>query len=113
MPTSRHFILGKGEQLTENVVIPRGGDEGRHPYTMPDAKRFLAPKMVEAARELDRLPRIACPNDEAVAIITLHPKYLPKSAYPEEFFQATNLRPVGSRPATVVPSSAVSFMIAG
>src|SRR5260370_25039316 len=102
-PNNQHYILGKGELLTETIVIPHGGDEGRHPYTMPEAKRFLTPRMVAAASELDRLPREACPNDEAVVILTLHPKYLPKSAYPEDFFEVTMLRPVGSRPATVVP----------
>jgi hypothetical protein len=99
-------LLGKGEDLTDWVDLPRGGDSGPDLYTMDDAKRALLPKFRDASDQLDDLPRAACPNDEAVGIFTLTPKYLSKSAYPGTLFEIMGLRPLGSRPVTVTPRKA-------
>jgi hypothetical protein len=103
MPNRRYYLLGRGELLTDPINLPHGGSEGRHPYTMDDAKRVLRPKIKDASRQMDLLPSLACPNDEAVALLTLHPKYLSKTAYPTLLLEETGLRPVGSRAATVAP----------
>src|SRR5260370_5517909 len=77
MSVKRRYLLGKGELLAEQVDLPRGGGTGDEPYTMPDAQRYLRPRIKKASLVLDSLTPAACPNDEGVVVFTLHPKYLP------------------------------------
>jgi hypothetical protein len=53
--------------------------------------------------ELHDLPRAARPGGEAVAVMTLHPQFLSKSAYPARLLRDLGLEKVGSRPTTVTP----------
>jgi hypothetical protein len=57
----------------------------------------------EAVKELAKLPDLACPNGQTVAVLTLHPEYLAKSYFPGALFQSIGLDSVGSRPAQVKP----------
>ena len=124
MPEKRNYILGNGENIANNELVKLGFGEGHAPYTIDEAKVSLAPLAAATTKVLDNLPDLACPHDEAVAALTLHPKYLSKSAYPKELLRATGLRAVGSKSVTVTPrkthlrtppapSASVDLFIAG
>src|SRR5579864_6812436 len=98
-----NYLLGKGEKLTEPVEITHGGGTKQHAYTFKQAKARLTPKARAVAKDMESLPKLACPKDEAVAVLTLHPAYLAKSFYPETFLGSLGLRAVGSRPVIRTP----------
>lgn len=52
---------------------------------------------------LDQLPAKACPQDESVAIITLHPQYVAKTSFPDAALRSAGLEPIGSRATEVKP----------
>ena len=101
--TKRNFLLGKGERLVEDVVGIRGGGPKHHPYTFPEAKTRIIPMLARAVRSIDQLPDTACPDDQAVATVTLNPEYIAKSYFPDALFKALGLEPVGSRPRRITP----------
>lgn len=101
--TKRNFLLGKGERLVEDVAGVRGGGPKSHPYTFREARERIAPMLARVVRGIDRLPDAACPNDRAVATITLNPEYIAKSYFPEKLFESVGLEPVGSRPRRITP----------
>lgn len=103
MTTKRNFLLGKGERLISDVVGIRGGQPKEHPYTFAEARTRLGPKLEATVDALDSLPQEACPDDNAVARVTLHPEYIAKSYYPDALFQVVGLEPVGSRPKRATP----------
>jgi len=103
MPEKTNYLLGYGERLTEQIVASKGGGEKTHPYTFSEARTRLTPRVTEVSLSLDTLPPAACPRDEAVAAITLHPTYLAKSYFPSELFNAVGLDVVGSKPKIVRP----------
>jgi hypothetical protein len=106
MARNRNFLLGYGERLTEPIgSIPRNPDPKKLPYTLSQARDRLLPQLQKVARDVLALPDIACPRDEAVALVTLHPEFLAKSYYPGSLFASHNLRAVGSKPAQVRPSA--------
>jgi hypothetical protein len=80
-----------------------GFGEGRDPYTFTEAKAFVGPRLEQAVKFMDELPSIACPNNEAVVAVTLHPKFLSKSSYPNDLLKATGLRAIGSKGVTLTP----------
>jgi hypothetical protein len=83
MDVKRNFLLGNGEKLTQTIDPPGGGGPKSNPYQFEEAISRLASKATELASDIVSLPPQACPNDEAVAILTLHPSYLAKSYFPE------------------------------
>lgn len=101
--TKRNFLLGKGERLVEDVAGVRGGAPKSHPYTFTQARDRIAPMLTRAVRGIDQLPDEACPNDRAVATVTLNPEYIAKSYFPERLFEALGLEPIGSRPRRIKP----------
>ncbi|AXK81541.1 peptidase S8 and S53, subtilisin, kexin, sedolisin [Pseudolabrys taiwanensis] len=101
--TKRNFLLGKGERLVEDVAGIRGGGPKYHPYTFSQAKTRLAPMLSRVVRGIDQLPDEACPNDQAVATVTLNPEYIAKSYFPDHLLRAVGLEPVGSRPRRITP----------
>lgn len=101
--TKRNFLLGKGERLVEDVAGIRGGGQKHHPYTFAEARTRLTPMLARVVRGIDQLPDAACPNDQAVAIVTLNPEYIAKSYFPDDLFKALGLEPVGSRPRRITP----------
>lgn len=101
--TKRNFLLGKGERLVEDVAGVRGGAPKSHPYTFSEARERIAPMLARAVRGIDQLPDAACPNDRAVATVTLNPEYIAKSYFPERLFESVGLEPVGSRPRRITP----------
>lgn len=101
--TKRNFLLGKGERLIEDVLVVRGGGTKHHPYTFQEARARIAPMLSRAVRGIDQLPAAACPDDRAVATITLNPEYIAKSYFPEKLLETLGLEPVGSRPRRIKP----------
>ena len=101
--TKRNFLLGKGERLVEKVDGVRGGGPKSHPYTFTEARDRIAPMLTSVVRGIDKLPDKACPNDRAVATITLNPEYIAKSYFPDKLFESIGLEAVGSRPRRIKP----------
>jgi hypothetical protein len=101
VPTN--FLLGYGERLTRRIEPPPTNPSKAHPYSFGEAQWRLAPRIKTTSRELDDLPSNACPADEAVAVLTLHPAYLAKSYFPEDLLTAANLTAIGSRARSVSP----------
>lgn len=99
-----NFLLGKGERLTENVRIIRGGDDKAAPYSFNEAKIRLLPMLQDVAQKIMDLPDDACPNDYAIATITMNPEYIAKSYHPGELLRAVGLEAVGSKPRQIIPA---------
>jgi len=99
-----NFLLGKGERLTQDVVIRSGGGPKVTPYTFQQARNRLAPMLDLAVRQIRALPDEACPRGQAVAAIVLNPEFIAKSYFPSELFRQTGLTPVGSKPRRITPA---------
>ncbi len=103
MPEQPNFLLGYGERLTEPIAPPSREMKKREPYGFNEARDRLVPMVHSVSEALDSLPERACPRDEAVAVLTLHPEYLAKSFYPGSLLRGVGLEAVGSRPRRVKP----------
>lgn len=103
MASDVRFLLGFGERLTESIAAPQTPHDKRDPYKLDEAQIRLSPMVKAASDALDELPSDACPRDESVAIVTLHPEYLAKSYFPDQLLREAGLRTVGSRPRAVKP----------
>jgi len=103
MVETRNYLLGFGERLTERIDPVKRPMEKADPYKFTEARDRLAPRIRMVVHELDSLPVLACPQDECVAAVTLHPAYIAKSFFPVGLFRALGLEPVGSKPRQIVP----------
>lgn len=99
----QNFLLGRGERLTSDIVIRSGGAPKEAPYTFAEARERLAPMLQKTVADVGRLPADACPNDQAVILLTLNPEYLAKSYFPHELFNHVGLELLGSRPEKIKP----------
>lgn len=99
----QNFLLGRGERLTTDINIRRGGGKKRAPYTFSEARSRLAPMVVEAFTKISELPLEACPDDHAVISLTLNPEYIAKSYFPLELLRDVGMDVVGSRPRKTKP----------
>lgn len=98
-----NFLLGRGERLTDDVIVRGGGGPKQAPYSFTEAKGRLAPMLDEAVRIVDELPDDACPSDETILMLTLNPEYIAKTYFPAELLQDVGIEVVGSRPRKVTP----------
>jgi hypothetical protein len=98
-----NFLLGRGERLTEPVIMPGRPVHRVPPYTFAQARRRVLPMVREATRIIDALPPSACPHNEAVGSLTLNPEYIAKSYFPIDLLRSVGLRLVGSRGRRVKP----------
>jgi hypothetical protein len=101
--TKRNFLLAKGERLAKDIVVNGGGQPKEPPYTFAEARDRLKPMLADVAHQLDGLPAAACPDDSAVASVTLNPEYIAKSYFPSDLLRSIGLTSVGSRPKRVKP----------
>jgi hypothetical protein len=101
--TKRNFLLAKGERLTKDVTVKTGGQPKEAPYTFAEARARLKPMLADVAHRLNRLPAAACPDDSAVASVTLNPEYMAKTYFPSDLLHSVGLTSVGSRPKRVTP----------
>ncbi len=104
MASPINYLIGRGETLVQPISLKSGGGEKAHPYTFDEAFSRLSPEMNIVQAAVEDLPRLACPNDEAVISLTLHPSYLAKSYHPTRLLNGLGLRQVGSRERRVMPS---------
>lgn len=100
---NRNFLLGNGDKLTAKVTVKDGGGSKTPPYDFSTARNRVASKVTAAASVVDAVPRDACAHDEAVALLTMHPRYVSKSDFPQELLREVGLRAIGSRPCRVRP----------
>jgi hypothetical protein len=98
-----NFLIGRGETLVQPISLVSGGGEKAHPYEFDEVFSYLQPELIKLSSAITRLPHLACPDDEAVASITLHPAYLAKSYHPTRLLNELGLRQVGSRERRLVP----------
>lgn len=105
MAREHNFLLGKGEKLTTKVDVPQGGGPKNPPYEFSKAKKRMAEKLQTTTTTLNSIPSRACPDEEVVAVMTLHPRYVAKSDFPEDLLKNTGLRSVGTRPKKIKPDS--------
>jgi hypothetical protein len=103
MADQKRFLLGYGERLTAPVHGPSGNEPPGPAYSFAEALQRLGPEAIEMSSALGALPRAACPDNESVAVLTLHPQSLAKSYHPKKLLDQYNLRQVGSRPVEVTP----------
>ena len=62
MADRNNLLIGYGERLSSDMAAPVAGAPKRHPYSFAEARRRLAPKIVETADELDELLRRGLPE---------------------------------------------------
>jgi hypothetical protein len=103
MARENNYLLGNGERLAQPVEVRGGGGDKNPPYLFPKALARIQDRLASVRARLHALPGDACPNGEAIAVITMHPRYISKSDFPADLLSAVGLRPVGSRPRTVTP----------
>jgi hypothetical protein len=103
MPRENNFLLGYGARLTKPVTVRTGGDIKNPPYDFGTAQKRVKNMLSGTVRIFSELPALACPNDQVVAKITLHPRYISKSDFPKQLLDSVGLRSVGSRPQIVKP----------
>jgi len=96
------YIIGQGQTLVTAIELNTGGGDKYQPYTFDQAAERLAPQVESALERIDDLPDEACPDDESVLALTLHPAFLAKSYHPRALFDAFELRQVGSRERRIV-----------
>lgn len=99
----KNFLLGRAERLTRPVTVRSGGNPKNPPYSFTDARDRAASRLTRLNAAFTQLPSDACPRDEAVAVVTLHPRFVSKSDYPDSLFRAVGVRAVGSKPRWLTP----------
>ena len=103
MSREKNFLLGQGERLTTKVLVPTGGGDKNPPYDFSNAKKRIHNRLDTVVNNIKILPEEACPSNEVVALVTMHPRYLSKSDFPEELFKSVGLRSIGSRSTLIKP----------
>ena len=105
MARKNNFLLGFGERLTSKVEVPTGGGDKNPPYTFPQARARVEGWLASSVARFNALANDAAPNDQVVATLTLHPRYVSKSDFPRELLESTGLRAVGSKIERVSPEN--------
>jgi hypothetical protein len=101
--TEINFLIGRGELLTYDITGPKRGGKKAEAYTLEQARERLQPQFKRVVRDLDELPKEACPRDYGVARLTLNPGYIARSYFPTALLRATGLESVGSRTVSITP----------
>ena len=101
--TQSNFLIENSEYPVLNVEQNSDSLDKIHPYEYEERANILNHQISRALDEIDELPDAACPNDEAVIAITLHPDYLAKSYHLSGILTETGLRQVGSREKKIEP----------
>ena len=98
-----NFLLGNGHRLTAPVAIAKPMPPSPPPYELGEARDRLVPQISAAVKEFASLPDLACPDDYAVGLITIHPEYTAKSYFPAALLREARMDAIGSRPGRVKP----------
>jgi len=100
-----NFLIGRGELLTHDIKAPKRVPGKAQAYTFDQAVERLAPQLKSTAKELDKLPTDACPDDFGVALLTLNPSFIAKSYFPTALLRSAGVESIGSRTVSVTPES--------
>ncbi|BEL98752.1 MULTISPECIES: S8 family peptidase [Serratia] len=100
-----NFLIGRGELLTHDIPGPRRRMDKSEVYTLAEAKQRLVPQVKSTIEAFDTLPSSACPNDYAVAKLTLNPSYIARSFFPSALLKDTGLESIGSKTVKITPDS--------
>jgi hypothetical protein len=111
MADPKNYLLGYGERLTAAIDPPRRKPEKTDTYTFAESKVRLAPRIREVADEIRQLPAAACPRNESIAAVTIHPSYLAKSYFPRGLFDTIGIKAVGSRPKQIIPEKGAKKIV--
>ncbi len=103
MVRENNFLLGHGERLTKEIKLQPGGDLKSPPYDFVESKERVGKMLSGTVQAFNNLPQEACPNNQVVAKLTLHPRYISKSDFPNQLLKSVHLTTVGSRPQMVRP----------
>lgn len=103
MARKHNFLLGNGEKLTGSVSVPSGGGEKNPPYTLAEVRERLTERARVVRERIEALPLTACPGGEVVLSLTMHPRYISKSDFPNTLLNSLGLRSVGNRTTKVRP----------
>ena len=103
MPRQNNFLIGQGESLTYEVEVPTSGGQKAPPYDFATQKARLNARLSQTYEYIRALPMEACPGDRAVAILTMHPRFISKSDFPEDLLRSAGLGSIGSRSAEITP----------
>jgi hypothetical protein len=101
----KNLLIGFGETLTAEVTPPRGGGGKKHPYTFPQAQKRLMPQVQALSSRIQNVPSEAAPDNNVIACFTLHPAYFGKSYFPENVFDKSGLRNIGSKGTRIKPET--------
>ncbi|MEK0263842.1 S8 family peptidase [Bifidobacterium mongoliense] len=98
---SRHYLIGRGEQLSSAIDAIKGGGGSKEPvYTFEESQERLRPELHAAVQGLTTDKRLA-PNDVHVMQFVLHPAFIAKSYHPSTLINSAGLSVVGSKPIRV------------
>lgn len=103
MARRHNYLLGNGERLTGTAEVRKGGGDKNPPYEFSHARQRISERVGKAAERVQSLPTEACPGGEAVLTLTMHPRYISKTDFPESLLNSLGLRSVGSRERKVTP----------
>lgn len=103
MARENNFLIGRGEILTKPVIVPTGGGKKNPPYNLDEAKHQLSSQLKDAYKIFAELPPQASPKHQVIASMTMHPRYISKSDFPEDLLKSFMLRAVGSKSERISP----------
>lgn len=104
MKDQPRFLLGRGELLTQPVAYrPRDPGDTAEAYTLAEQRDVLGTQLRGQQVFFDRLPSAACPGDQVVSMMTLHPNAYARSRFPERLLNTAGLSLLGSLPRHVRP----------
>ena len=105
MPRENNFLIGQGERLTYEVEVATSGGQKASPYDFATQKARLNARLSQTNEYIRALPVEACPGDKAVAVVTMHPRFISKSDFPEDLIRSAGLQSIGSRSTEITPES--------
>lgn len=103
MSRENNFLIGKGEILTKPVTVPTGGGGKNSPYNIEEAKDQMVKQLKDVQKVFSDLPALATPKEQVIACMTMHPRYISKSDFPEDLLRNFKLRAVGSKTESITP----------
>ena len=99
---SKNYLLGKAERLAITTKIGKQGfGPKKYPYSFAEAKERLIPMLQKSNKYIYSLDDEACPQNYTSAIFTLHPAFIARSYFPNDFFNQLGLKSYGSRIVTI------------
>lgn len=105
MAVEQKFLLGRGESLKRDSRFRGGTGETKPPYEWPTHRARVASMLASQNDYFEELPANACPDENVVSKITLHPQYYSRSNFPTDLLRENELRLVGSMPSQVKPAA--------